>query len=440
MAYGNNNSRRGHRPPRRQGLNVSAQSLSAMPRSPSEALEPSRGPEPPRKRRPKRQLHPIFAFINGMITLFLIGAVALVAGVYFVRYQLSSQGPLNYSTVVVIPKGMGTTTIANKLQTEGIINHSLFFMLSWYFVYEKPSLKAGEYAIPKSASINDVITQLMKGRAILHKITIPEGFTSEMAVKRINTHPKLKGYVSDIPREGSLLPDTYTYSRNTDRVDIIRRMQAEQKKFLAKAWQRRAKDLPIKSPEEALILASIVEKESGRSDERARVAGVFVNRLRKRMKLQSDPTIIYGLVGGKGSLGRPIYRSEIRSKTPYNTYHIKGLPPTAIANPGRASIEAVLNPAKTNELYFVANGKGGHIFAATLKDHNANVRNWRKIEKEIRKRQAERKAQKEAELTAQQKTSNIPGVQIGTEQTQNTQTTSDTNNNIRYIPIPDKRP
>ncbi len=439
MAYNRNNTRGGSQtPPRRQGLNVSAQSLSAMPRSPSEALEPSRGPEPPQKRKPKKQLHPFFAFINGLITFFLVGTVGLILIVYLFQHQFTRSGPLNYSTVVVIPKGTGTTKIADKLQNEGIINHKLIFMLSWYFVHEKPTLKAGEYAIPEGASVNNVIEKLTKGQGIFHKITIPEGFTSEQVVNRINTHPKLKGIVTEIPPEGSLLPDTYTYSRNTDRNDIIKRMQAEQRKFVSRVWKRRAENLPVKSAAEALILASIVEKESGRSDERARVAGVFVNRLRRGMKLQSDPTIIYGLVGGKGTLGRPIYRSEIRSKTPFNTYYIKGLPPTPIANPGRAAIEAVLNPANTNDLYFVANGTGGHAFAPTLKQHNENVKKWRVIEKEIRKRQAAKKAKRLAEQAAQgqqQNNNNISGITVTGSQINNI---SNQKNNI-YIPLPERR-
>lgn len=405
MAYDNNNYSGGGqgRNTRRQGLNVSSQSLSAMPRSPAEALEPSRGPEPPKNMKKKRQLHPFLVFLNGVITLFLIGAAALIGGVYFTKYQIAKEGPLTYSTVVDIRKGMGTRQIASKLQDEGVISHQIFFILSWMFVYDKPSLKAGEYAISKGASINKVLDQLIRGKSIFYKITVPEGFTSQMVVKRINTHPKLKGYVREIPPEGSLLPDTYTYSNNTDRNDIIRRMQAAQNKLMQKAWKNRAGGLPLKSPQEALILASIVEKETGQAGERDRVAGVFVNRLRKRMRLQSDPTIIYGLVGGQGTLGRPIYKSDIRSKTPYNTYHIRGLPPTPIANPGKAAILAVLNPARTKDLYFVADGTGGHVFAPTLKKHNENVRNWRKVEKEIRKRQAEAKAKEEAEQAAQNK-------------------------------------
>ncbi len=416
MAYGGNDDNdlwgdeQGNHP-RRPGLGVSSQSLSSMPRSPSEALEPSRGPQPPNQKKQRRKLHPALAFINGVLTLLVVGAIAAVVGVYFLKYQFSRQGPLNYSTVVDVRKGMGVNQIAYKLDNEGIVRHWSVFWLSWYFVHKSPTLKAGEYAISKGASVNDVLDQLRRGRGIFNKITIPEGFTSEMVVKRINSHPRLSGIINEIPPEGSVLPDTYTYSSNTDRNDILRRMQDQQKKFIQKEWKKRAAGLPVKTPQEALVLASIVEKETGRAGERDRVAGVFVNRLRKGMRLQSDPTIIYGLVGGKGTLGRPILRSEIRSKTAYNTYVIKGLPPGPIANPGRAAIKAVLNPARTKDLYFVADGTGGHAFAPSLKKHKENVREWRIFEKALRKRQKEAAKLKVLEQ-AKKEAETVPGVSI----------------------------
>jgi UPF0755 protein len=199
-----------------------------------------------------------------------------------------------------------------------------------------------------------------------------------------------------LPAEGSLLPDTYRFSRGSTRKEIIERMQAEQQKFVAKLWESRAQGLPFKTPMDAIILASIVEKETGRSDERDRVAAVFVNRMKKGMRLDSDPTIIYGVSGGKGSLGRPILRSELDRPTPYNTYKIKGLPPTPIANPGRASIEAVLRPAQTNDLFFVADGSGGHVFTGSLAEHNKNVAKWRIVERQIRAKEAAARAASEA--------------------------------------------
>ncbi len=422
MAYGGNddNDQWGDgqgNSPRRSGLGVSSQSLSSMPRSPAEALEPSRGPQSPHQKKPRRKLHPALAFINGVLTLLIVGGVAAVIGVYFLKYQFSRQGPLDYGTVVDIRKGMGVNQIANKLHKEGVVRHWSVFWLSWYFVHKSPTLKAGEYAITKGASVNDVLQQLRRGRGIFNKITIPEGFTSQMVVKRINTHPRLTGYIDEVPPEGSILPDTYTYSSNTDRNEILRRMQDQQKKFIAREWKKRISGLPVKTAAEALVLASIVEKETGHDGERDKVAGVFINRLRKGMRLQSDPTIIYGLVGGKGTLGRPIFRSEIRSKTAYNTYVIKGLPPTPIANPGRAAIKAVLNPARTKDLYFVANGTGGHAFAPTLRKHKENVKEWRKIEKEIRKRQKEAAKQKILE-EARKEAAVVPGVSISEDENQ----------------------
>jgi UPF0755 protein len=220
-------------------------------------------------------------------------------------------------------------------------------------------------------------------------VTLAEGLTSEQIVQKLLAHPELHGDINDVPPEGSLLPDTYKFGSHDKRQDIIERMQAAQAKFLAKVWESRDPDLPISTPEEAVILASIVEKETSRADERPRIARVFENRLKKKMRLQSDPTIIYGLVGGKGALDHPITQEELDRDTGYNTYKINGLPPTPIGNPGRASIEAVLKPAKTSDLYFVADGTGGHAFAASLEEHNKNVAKWRAIEREIRKKEQE---------------------------------------------------
>jgi UPF0755 protein len=242
-------------------------------------------------------------------------------------------------------------------------------------------MRAGEFLFKAGTSIDAAVDTLVQGKAILHSVTIPEGWTSEQVVARLNENEILTGEVGEMPREGTLLPDTYKFERGTSRQQIVNAMQAAQKRALNEIWARRAPDLPIKTPQELVILASIVEKETGRADERTRVAGVFINRLQKRMRLQSDPTIVYGLVGGKGTLGRGILRSEIERPTPYNTYAIEGLPPGPIANPGRASLEAVANPSRTRDLYFVADGTGGHAFAENLDQHNRNVTRWRQIER-----------------------------------------------------------
>jgi UPF0755 protein len=255
------------------------------------------------------------------------------------------------------------------------------------------ALKAGEYEFKKAASMRQVLDTLVEGKSISHKITLAEGLTSQQIVERIQANPELKGTLTEIPAEGTLLPDTYRFQIGDSRQDIIERMQVAQQKFLAKVWQERDSDIVVQTPEEALILASIVEKETSRADERPLIASVFENRLRKKMRLQSDPTIIYGLVGGKGVLDHPITQEELDRETAYNTYKINGLPPTPIANPGRAAIEAVLKPAKTKDLYFVADGTGGHAFAPSLDEHNKNVAQWRQIERAKRE-------QEEAEAAA----------------------------------------
>jgi UPF0755 protein len=249
------------------------------------------------------------------------------------------------------------------------------------------ALKAGEYEFRKQASMRQVLDTLVEGKSIAHKVTLAEGLTSQQMVERIEASPDLKGTITAIPAEGTLLPDTYRFQIGDSREDIIERMQVAQKKFLAKMWEERDPDIVVQTPEEAIILASIVEKETSRADERPLIASVFQNRLRKKMRLQSDPTIIYGLVGGKGVLDHPIQQEELDRDTAYNTYKINGLPPGPIANPGRASIEAVLKPAKTKDLYFVADGSGGHTFAPSLDEHNKNVAQWRQIERAQREQE-----------------------------------------------------
>ena len=243
-----------------------------------------------------------------------------------------------------------------------------------------PALKAGEYELPPGASIMDIVRLLKEGKALLRFVTIPEGLTTAMIFRRLEAEELLTGEISFEVREGDLLPETYSFQRGDTRDSVLKRMKDAHDDVLAALWEGRHADLPIKTADEAVILASIVEKETGIADERPRVAAVFVNRLRRGMRLQSDPTIIYGLTGGE-PLGRGIRRSELRKETPYNTYIIRGLPPTPIANPGRDALAAVLNPVETNELYFVADGTGGHAFATSLAEHNRNVAKWRQIER-----------------------------------------------------------
>jgi UPF0755 protein len=306
---------------------------------------------------------------------------------------VNAPGPLAASKAVVVPRGESIHDIAARLEREGVISDRRLFMAGYFMTKAttwgesaRPlQLKAGDYQIPQAASIRNVIDILAEGKTISHRVTIPEGLTSHQIVERLKADPSLTGDVSEVPPEGSLMPETFIVQRGASRQGIIDSMQSEARKLMEKAWAQRQKGLPIKTWEEAVVLASIVEKETGRNDERERVAAVFMNRLRQNMRLQSDPTILYGTSAGKTVWNRPILKSEIAQKTTHNTYQIDGLPPTPICNPGRASIEAVLNPASTKDLYFVADGNGGHVFAETLKEHSANVQKWRALEKEKEK-------------------------------------------------------
>ncbi len=359
--------------------------LAVFPRSPAEALEPGRPPEPPEREPRGPRMHPLLSFLNGLLTLLFVTAALLVGILYFVKVRFDRPGPLTTSAVVVIPKGEGVSGIAERLERDGVIDDRSVFMTSvLYFIYFKGngSLKAGEYEFRKYASMRQVLDTLVEGKSIDHKVSVAEGLTSQQIVARLLAEPDLKGDIAEVPAEGTLLPDTYKFGLDDTRQDILERMVNAQAKFLASLWEKRDEDIVVKTPEEAVILASIVEKETGRADERPHIASVFENRLKKNMRLQSDPTIIYGLAGGKGPLDHPIQQEELDRETPYNTYKINGLPPTPIANPGRAAIEAVLKPAKTKDLYFVADGNGGHIFAPTLEAHNKNVVRWRQFERE----------------------------------------------------------
>jgi UPF0755 protein len=319
--------------------------------------------------------------MSGVLSLGLVIAAVVVFGILTLERRVEAPGPLAQDKVLLIPRGTGTSEMAELLTREGVISDTNLFELYAYLNRSKGQLKAGEFQFKAGTSIEEAIETLIQGKAILHAFTVPEGLTSEQIITRLRENELLTGVINEVPREGTLLPDTYHFERGTSRQQLVNKMQAEAREALVKAWAKRAPDLAIKTPSELVILASIVEKETGKADERPRVASVFLNRLSKRMKLQSDPTIVYGIVGGKGTLGRGILRSEIDRATPYNTYAIEGLPPGPIANPGRAALEAVANPLKTRDLFFVADGTGGHVFAETLDQHNRNVARWRQIEK-----------------------------------------------------------
>lgn len=322
-------------------------------------------------------------FVLALLIALPLGALLAAGGAFlYGKYLFEADGSHDEAEIVMLEPGMGVRAIANRLEREGVISNARIFLVGVRLNRADGSLKAGEYEIPAHASMATIMGILREGRSILHRITIPEGLTSEQAMQLVEAHPVLVGEMPETPPEGTLLPETYSFTRGETRKEIVAEMKAAAAQLIDEAWENRAEGLPFDTREEAIILASIVEKETGVASERPRVAAVFVNRLKTPMRLQSDPTIIYGLVGGKGALGRPIRRSELDRLTPYNTYLVDGLPPTPICNPGRASIEAVLNPPETDELYFVADGTGGHAFSRTLKEHQERVREWRRIERE----------------------------------------------------------
>lgn len=362
------------------------------PRSPNEAIQPEVAPSPPKNIKKRRTITAALNLIISTIIFFLL----IGAGIFLIGYShFSAPGPLARDHNVIIPSGEGLNNIAVRLKREGVIADTYIFMLGVAAVGRADELKAGEFLFKEGASMRSVMRTIIDGKAILHGVTIPEGRTSQQIVDILRADPMLIGDISGVPGEGTLLPETYKFTRGTSRQSIILRMTKAMKNEVERIWEGRDKSIPLSSPQELVILASIVERETGKADERPHVASVFVNRLRQGIRLQSDPTIIYGLVGGKGSLGRPIRRSEIDQVTAYNTYQIQGLPPTPIANPGLAALEATANPSRTKDLFFVADGSGGHIFAETLEDHNRNVANWRTVQQ---RRAEERATEAAAEL------------------------------------------
>jgi len=361
-------------PPR----SASADPKRIVPRSARHAIEPDTVEIPTKRSASAR--HPLVVIGNAVISIFVL--VAVLAGiVLFVgKQRFDEPGPLAADRIVNIPHGSGIRDIADVLTREGVIDQPWVFIGGVMVLKAREGLKAGEYQFRAHSSLRDVVATIVEGKVVAHQISVPEGLTSQQIVARLLADDVLTGDVKEIPPEGSLLPDTYNFTRGVTREQMIHRMQEAQQRAVQDIWDHRSADLPFKTPEQLVTLASLVEKETGKADERTRVAAVFVNRLKQNMRLQSDPTIIYGLVGGKGTLGRPIMKSEITQPTPYNTYVINGLPPGPITNPGRASLEAAANPARTRELYFVADGTGGHVFAETYEQQQRNVARLRAVE------------------------------------------------------------
>jgi UPF0755 protein len=362
-----------------QNLEQNSEQKRISPRSPRAALEPEQVSVP--TRRSGRARNPIVMIGNAIFTLLILLVLAGGAAFVAVKSRFEAAGPLEADKTVNIPPRLSLIEIADLLRREGVMDESnTVFIGSVFALKARGELKFGEYLFAKHASVRDVLETMVEGKVVQHPITIAEGLTSEQIVQVLLDSDILGGNINTIPREGSLLPGTYNESRGATREQLVQRMQAAQQRLLKDIWEHRSPDLPLKTPEQLVILASIIEKETGKPEERTRVAAVFVNRLKQKMKLQSDPTIIYGLVFGKGRLDHPITRSEKEQPTPYNTYFIDGLPPGPITNPGRASLEAAANPARTKELYFVADGTGGHSFSESYDQHQKNVGKLRAVE------------------------------------------------------------
>ncbi|MHA6723127.1 endolytic transglycosylase MltG [Sphingomonas sp. RS2018] len=306
--------------------------------------------------------------------LGLVAALLAIAGVFLVAQSWSGAGPATRTVSLVVPEGATLTAAAGELEKAGAIGSSSRFLLLAKFLGDGAAIHAGEYRIPAGASQSDILKMLQSGRTLQRFVTVPEGRPAVVVHDLLMAAPQLTGTVA-VPAEGSVLPDSYSYDRDEPRAAVLARMEAAMKTYLAQAWARRKSTTVAKTPQEAIILASIVEKETGKPAERRTVAAVYSNRIRRGMPLQADPTTIYPITKGR-PLGRRILRSELQAKNGYNTYAMPGLPVGPIANPGRASIDAVLDPAQSNALYFVADGSGGHVFADTLEQHNANVAKW----------------------------------------------------------------
>jgi len=371
------------------------------PRSPTEALQPEQLPPPPKRSRAVR--HPLVVFLNFMLTILIVAVVLFGGGLLFGRMQFDRPGTFDQGRTISIDRGAGVRDIAERLQRDGLVSSKWLFIAGVWLGSDGRSLKAGEYAIPAHASMREIMDLLTEGRSVVYRITIPEGLTSAQAVACLtaDTVPDgedIRGLTADqetkcreaasalvgpappVPPEGSILPDTYAFSRGDTRANVLSLMMRERDRVVTEVWSRRAADLPIDNIDELVTLASIVEKETSLADERTRVASVFINRLRLNMRLQSDPTIIYGVFGSEGKPDDYVITATDRdTPTAYNTYAIPALPPGPIANPGRASLEAVANPSRTRDLFFVADGTGGHAFAETYEEHLRNVARWRQI-------------------------------------------------------------
>jgi len=372
--------------PERAGAGAGRRVRKAASKSPSQPASMAAGK--PSDKPKKKGLGVFGVMLATSIVLALIAVGAVGGGYVWLTRAFEQPGPAAEDKVVLLAPGLGLNAIAERLESEGLITSRYVFRAGVTLEGGERSLKAGEYAVPAGASMREIFAMLADGRVVQYAVTFAEGLTSAMIVASLAQSEVLEGEIAEAPPEGALLPETYQVVRGTSRQALLDRMAEAQTALVDRLWETRAEGLPFDTKEQAIILASIVEKETGLPEERARVAAVFVNRLKRGMPLESDPTIIYGISQGEPLVNaagerRGIRRSELdNAANPYNTYHIRGLTPGPICNPGADSIAAVLNPATTNDLFFVADGTGGHAFAATLAEHNRNVARWRRIERE----------------------------------------------------------
>ena len=334
-------------------------------------------PETPSATPLKRPL--LIIAVSAAATLALLMSLALIWGlaIYSLPGPASADGA---DRIVELAEGANLSEISEVLAQDKVISSAPVFVLAAKINGSARRLQAGEYSFPSKASMSAVMAMIRKGKGVRHQVTIPEGFPSEMVVDALMKSDVLTGTVST-PPEGSVMPQTYDVKRGETRAAVLERMMKAQTDLVAELWPKRRSGLPFNTPEQAVILASIVEKETAKADERPRIAALFINRLQQGMRLESDPTIIYGITRGR-PLGRGLRASEVDAATPYNTYVIFGLPPTPIANPGRAALEAVLTAPPSTEVFFVADGTGGHVFATSYADHRRNVAQWRRIERQ----------------------------------------------------------
>ena len=325
-------------------------------------------------------LKTMLRWLAGAFSFALVVAVVAV----WLGTELHRPGPLAEDKTLVIARGLGGGQIAHVLADAGVIRGALLFEAAAGLarLSGEHGVRAGEYCFAKGASVLEILEQMRHGRTVIHRFAVVEGTTAAQVVAALRAEPTLTGEIAELPEDGTLLPDTYHFSAGDGRAALLQRMRTAMTAALAELWPGRAPGLSLESSAAVVVLASIVEKETAQPAERARIAGVFYNRLATGMRLQSDPTVIYALTGGKGPLGRPLTQADWHFDSPFNTYQVEGLPPKPIGNPGRASLAAALNPEHHEFLYFVADGGGGHAFAKTLAEHNHNVAHWRQVQHE----------------------------------------------------------